>query len=437
MTLGLSPCPNDAYIFHALLHHLVPSPAHFTPHMADVEELNALARQKKLPVTKLSLGVVPYIMDDYAIMASGAALGWGCGPLVVAREDLPEEKWKTARVAVPGLMTTANLLLTLHGGFQGPREEMLFSDVMDAVLTGEADMGVIIHEGRFTYADRGLVKLLDDAENQKTANAIDFQMAASANELTPLLLQGELDILAVPANLGSVLYNKTQGGVKMLAVSTLGVLYMVEKGGETVTDIKSLAGKTIYATGKGATPEYALTYLLARNGLELGKDVNVEWKSEPTEIVAQMAAQDSAVAMLPQPFVVVAMGQVEGLRVALDLTEQWNALGGDSQLITAVLLVRSEFLDQHPQAVDQFMKEYAASAAFVNDQPAEAAVLVEKYGIVKAAVAEKAIPACNIVCLTGDDMKTAASGYLQVLFDQNPESVGGKLPGDDFYWMGN
>ena len=131
MTLGLSPCPNDTYIFHALLHHLVPSPAHFTPHMADVEELNALARQKKLPVTKLSLGVVPYIMDDYAIMASGAALGWGCGPLVVAREDLPEEKWKTARVAVPGLMTTANLLLTLHGGFQGPREEMLFSDVME------------------------------------------------------------------------------------------------------------------------------------------------------------------------------------------------------------------------------------------------------------------------------------------------------------------
>ena len=161
MTLGLSPCPNDTYIFHALLHHLVPSPAHFTPRMADVEELNALARQKKLPVTKLSLGVVPYIMDDYAIMASGAALGWGCGPLVVAREDLPEEKWKTARVAVPGLMTTANLLLTLHGGFQGSREEMLFSDVMDAVLTGEADMGVIIHEGRFTYADRGLVKLLD------------------------------------------------------------------------------------------------------------------------------------------------------------------------------------------------------------------------------------------------------------------------------------
>ena len=143
----------------------------------------------------------------------------------------------------------------------------------------------------------GLVKLLDDAENQKTANAIDFRMAASANELNPLFLKGELDIMAVPANLGSVLYNKTEGQVKMLAVSTLGVLYIVEKGGETVTDIKSLAGKTIYATGKGATPEYALTYLLAQNGLELGRDVNVEWKSEPTEIVAQMAAMDNAVAL--------------------------------------------------------------------------------------------------------------------------------------------
>ena len=276
--------------------------------------------------------------------------------------------------------------------------------------------------------------MMDDESDN---DSYQFTISGAADEITPAVIQGNTDIACVPANLASVLYNKTQGGVKLLAVSTLGELYIVEKGGEPVTAIQSQAGKTIYATGKGATPEYALTYLLARNGLELGKDVNVEWKSEPTEIVAQMAAQDSAVAMQPQPFVVVAMGQVEGLRVALDLTEQWNALGGDSRLITAVLLVRSEFLDQHPQAVDQFMKEYASSAAFVNDQPAEAAVLVEKYGIVKAAVAEKAIPACNIVCLTGDDMKTAVSGYLQVLFDQNPESVGGKLPGDDFYWMGN
>ena len=282
----------------------------------------------------------------------------------------------------------------------------------------------------------GLVKLLDDAENQKTANAIDFRMAASANELNPLFLKGELDIMAVPANLGSVLYNKTEGQVKMLAVSTLGVLYIVEKGGETVTDIKSLAGKTIYATGKGATPEYALTYLLAQNGLELGRDVNVEWKSEPTEIVAQMAEQDNAVAMLPQPFVTVAQSQVEGLRVALDMSAEWDALDNGSRLITSVLVARKAFADEHPAALAAFLEDYAASTDYANEHPAEAAVLVEKYGIVKAAVAEKALPQCNLVCITGVDMKVAVGGYLQTLYDLKTEAVGGAMPGDGFYWMG-
>lgn len=282
----------------------------------------------------------------------------------------------------------------------------------------------------------GLVKLLDDAENQKTANAIDFQMAASANELNPLFLKGELDILAVPANLGSVLYNKTQGGVKMLAVSTLGVLYMVEKGGETVTDIKSLAGKTIYATGKGATPEYALTYLLSQHGLTLGEDVQVEWKSEPTEIVALMAEQDNAVAMLPQPFVTVAQSQVEGLRVALDMSAEWDALDNGSRLVTSVLVARKAFADEHPAALAAFLEDYAASTDYANEHPAEAAVLVEKYGIVKAAVAEKALPQCNLVCITGVDMKVAVGGYLQTLYDLKTEAVGGAMPGDGFYWMG-
>ncbi len=161
LRLGLSPCPNDTYIFHALLHGLVPAPAALIPHMADVEELNTLARQGQLEVTKLSLGVVAEIMDDYALLSSGAALGWGCGPLVVARKELSPEEWKNATVAVPGLLTTANLLLTLHGGFQGPRREMLFSDVMPAVARGEADMGLVIHEGRFTYEKLGLTKVLD------------------------------------------------------------------------------------------------------------------------------------------------------------------------------------------------------------------------------------------------------------------------------------
>jgi 1,4-dihydroxy-6-naphthoate synthase len=164
LSLGLSPCPNDTFIFHALLHGLVPSPAGLEPHFADVEELNTLTRQKQLEVSKISLGAVAHIMDAYALLNSGAALGWGCGPLVVARERLPQENWRTARVATPGPLTTANLLLDLHGGFQGPRLPMLFNEIMPSVARGEADMGVIIHEGRFTYQRMGLKKILDMGE---------------------------------------------------------------------------------------------------------------------------------------------------------------------------------------------------------------------------------------------------------------------------------
>ena len=282
----------------------------------------------------------------------------------------------------------------------------------------------------------GMAKLLDDAENGRTANTYTFTMAPSAGELTPQLIKGELDILAVPVNVASILYNQTEGAVQLVAASTLGVLYITEKGGETVTDVRSLAGKTLYATGKGATPEYALTYLLAQNGLTLGEDVTVEWKSEPSEIVALMAQEEHAIAMLPQPFVTVAQGKLEGLRVALDLSAQWDALGLDSRLITAGLLVRKAFADEHPEAVAKFLEEYAASTDYANSNPAETAALVEKLGIVNAAVAEKALPKCNLVCITGAEMKTAVSGYLQTLYDLKPEAVGGAMPGDGFYWLG-
>lgn len=280
----------------------------------------------------------------------------------------------------------------------------------------------------------GMVKLLSDAEKGETKVNYDFTMAAAADELAPLMIQGKMDVLAVPANLASVLYNKTEGKVQFAAVNTLGVVYVVEKGGETVQTVSDLKGKTIYATGKGTTPEYALRYLLSMHGLDMDKDVTMEWKSEPTETVAAMKMQDNAVAMIPQPFVTVAQGQVENLRVALDLTKEWNALDNGSMFITAGLIVRKEFAEQNPEVFQAFLEEYKASTEYVNQNPAEAAVLVEQYGIVKAAVAEKAIPHCNITYIEGEEMKTALSGYLQVLFDMNPAAVGGKLPGEDFYY---
>lgn len=281
----------------------------------------------------------------------------------------------------------------------------------------------------------GMVKLLDDAQNGSTNNAYDFTMAGSADELTPLLLKGDIDVCAVPINLGSVLYNKSQGAVQMAAINTLGIIYIVEKGGEEVTDLNSLKGMTIYATGKGSTPEYALTFLLSQHGLTIGEDVTVEWMSEPTEIVTKMSAQDHTVAMLPQPYVTVALTQVEGLRVALDLTEEWNRLGVESQFLTAGLVVRKAFVSEHPEEFKTFLDEYRASTEFVNSNVEEASALTEKYDIVKAPIAKKAIPECNIVCITGNEMKTSVGGYLKVLYDLNPKSVGENLPGDDFYYI--
>ena len=280
----------------------------------------------------------------------------------------------------------------------------------------------------------GLLKLLEDAEQGTTQNPYQFTMAASADELTPKLLMGQMDVLAVPANLASVLYNITDKRVRFLAVNTLGVLYIVEKGGESVRTVEDLKGRTVYATGKGSTPEYALTHLLRGHGLDIKKDVTVEWKSEPTETVAALNASKDGIAMLPQPFVTVAMGQVEGLHTALDLTKEWDALDDGSRLITAGLIVRADFAQQHPEAVKTFLEEFRASAAYANEHVEETAALAEKYGIVKAVVAKKAIPACNIVCLDGAEMKIALEGYLQALYEQNPAAVGGAVPEDDFYY---
>ena len=279
----------------------------------------------------------------------------------------------------------------------------------------------------------GMVKLLSDNEAGLTAVKYESTVVANATELMPLFLRGELDVLALPVNAGAVLYNKSQAGATLLAVNTLGVLYIVEKGGETITSVADLKGKTIYATGKSTTPEYALSYLLAENGLDIAADVTMEWKSEASEVVAQMATLDSAVALLPQPFVTVAQTKVEGLRVALDMTAEWANVG--STLITGGLIIRTAFLNEHPEAVKTFLEEYAASTQYVNENVEEAAALVEQYIGVAAGVAKKAIPACNIVCMTGEEMKAAAEKYLTVLFELNPDAVGGAMPGEGFYYL--
>lgn len=279
----------------------------------------------------------------------------------------------------------------------------------------------------------GLVKLMEDDEAGVSANDYEFTVAGAADELTPKLVQGDLDIAAVPANLASVLYNNTEGAIQLLAINTLGVVYITAKG-ENISSVADLAGKTIYATGKGSTPEYALRFILSKNGIDPDADVTIEWKSEPTEIVTLLQESDSGIAMLPQPYATVAQTQVEGLTVVLDLTEEWSKVESDSLLITGTLVVNREFAENHPEALAAFMSEYKASTEYVNSNVPEAAQLVEKFGLFKAAIAEKAIPLCNITFISGGDMQEPMEGYLGVLFDQNAKSVGGAIPGSDFYY---
>ena len=284
----------------------------------------------------------------------------------------------------------------------------------------------------------GLVKFMSEVDAGNLAdNDYSFTIVASPDEVTPLIAKGETDIAAVPANLASVLYNKTEKGVRVIAINTLGVLYICELG-DSVQSVADLKGKTIYASGKGSTPEYGLQYVLEKNGLVVGTDVQIEWKSEHAECVQAIATSSGdAVAMLPQPFVTTAQTQNDKIRVALDLTEEWDAVQtGDekSSMITGVAIVRAAFADENPAAVDAFLAHYAESVDFVNDNVADGAELVGGYDIVPAAVAEKAIPECNIVCVTGEEMRERLSGYLDVLAEQNPEAVGGAGPGDDFYY---
>ncbi len=278
----------------------------------------------------------------------------------------------------------------------------------------------------------GTLKLMQENEDKTALNNYNFNIAGSPDEIVAKIATGEIDVAAVPSNLASVLYNKTEGKVKVLAVNTLGVLYLLENGNE-IESFSDLKGKTVEMTGKASTPEYTLNYLLSKNGLEVGKDVTVEFKAEHSELAALMAEGSSKLAVLPEPFVTTTITKNPDVRIALDLNAEWEAIEGES-LITGVIIARSEVVEGKKEAVDSFLDEYKKSIEFANSNVDETAKLSAKFDIVPEAVAKKAIPRCNIVFLDGDEMKSTISSYLNVLFAADPKSVGGKLPNEDFYY---
>lgn len=281
----------------------------------------------------------------------------------------------------------------------------------------------------------GLLYMMEAAEAGETENDYNFQMVTAADELLPLMVKGELDIALVPANVASVLYNKTQSGVTVIDINTLGVLYMVS-GDTALKNITDLAGKTIYLTGKGTTPDYVLQYLLKSNGMS-AEDCTLEYKSEATEVAALLAENPDAIGLLPQPFVTAACAQNEALSIIFDMNAEWEKVQGEngSRMVTGVTVVRDAFLEENEEAVKIFLEEHAESADAINADPATGAKFVVEAGIIaKEPIAQKAIPFCHIVSIAGEEMEQYLSGYLQVLFEQSPEAVGGSLPGEDFYY---
>lgn len=326
---------------------------------------------------------------------------------------------------------TGKMTNTSSSEAQTSEESTLTEMVNVLAMKGPTAMGMV------RMMDDAAKKMADSTKQPAAGEQMSFTIASSVDEAAPAIVRGEADIAAVPANLAAVLYNQTKGAVQVLAVNTLGVLYIVDNGG-TVKSISDLKGKTVYASGKGATPEYALRYILKGNGIDPDRDVSIEWKAEHAECLAALLADPEGIAMLPQPFVTVAQTKSDRIHVAVDLQKEWDAMqeGKDSvsSMITGVTVVRRAYAEEHPEIIQAFMERYKASAEFTNEHVEEAAGLIGAYEIVPEPVAKKAIPACHITFIAGQEMKEKLEGYLKVLMEQNPKAVGGVLPGEDFYY---
>lgn len=285
----------------------------------------------------------------------------------------------------------------------------------------------------------GMSKLMEDNANNASANEYSFDLFSAPDELTAKLVTGEYDIAAIPTNLAANLYKKTEGQVMLLALNTLGVLHIMQNSpdGQLISDLSQLKGKTLYATGQGSNPEYVLNYLLRQSGLEPGVDVTIEYLAAHDELVALAAAGEVEFCMLPEPNVSVLSNKNPDMKAVIDLTEVWGVSDAEGVLTMGCLVVNKAFAEANPDAVAAFLDEYAASVDYVNSDAAAAAELIVKYEIVGAApVAQKALPNCNIVCITGEEIWPAIEGYYKVLFEAQPASVGGTMPESSMVWVG-
>ncbi len=329
--------------------------------------------------------------------------------------------------SVVSLLLVVALAFTLAGC--GTKEEPAADD-SDELTPAEVNLYVLSGPTGI-----GAMNLWAAADAGETANTYHITMPGANDEVVAALSNGQADIAAVATNLAATLYNKTDGGVTVLAVNTLGVLSLLGNGGEAAS-IADLAGRTIYAPGQGANPEYILRYVLRGNGLDPDRDVTLRFVGEGSELLTVWQTDPEAVILAPQPVATSILMQNENARTLFDMTEEWDKVsGGESTLMMGCVIVRNAFLQEHPDAVTLFLQEYAASIEKAQSDAAGTAALCEQYGLIpKVALAEKALPYCGLTFVTGAEMKAGLSGYLQVMFDADPRSVGGAMPDDGFYY---
>lgn len=277
----------------------------------------------------------------------------------------------------------------------------------------------------------GMVKIMEEEQNKENPH-YNIMLYQSPDEIVGKVVSGELDIACVPSNMGAVLYNKTEGGIKLLGTNTLGVLYIVENGTD-IRSIEDLKGKTILASGKDSTPEFVLNHILNANGIVPGEGVQVEFMGSHADIASKLMTEEGAIALLPEPFVTTVLSKSESIRVAVDVNEAWNEVNG-MDLPMGIIIGNKEIIEEKPKEVEAFLKDYEASVSFVNEKVEEAAELVAKYEIVPSVdIAKIAIPKCNIVYRDGEGSKGSLNKFYDILSQENIKAVGGKVPDEAFY----
>ena len=276
----------------------------------------------------------------------------------------------------------------------------------------------------------GMANLMDAAAKGEAAQEYHFTVETDASNIVAALVNGSSDIAALPTNAAAAVYNKTQGGVQVLALNTLGVLYLVTDGSVTVESMADLEGQTVYAPAQN--PSFIFQHIVDANGVE---NVTIDnTYAQPADLNAAVASGEVSVAVLPEPMVTVAKSKNPDLVVALDLTAEWDKVSEPGSLVQGCVVVRKNFVLENAAAVQNFLTEYGASIEALTSDVEGTAAKIEANGIfTKAAVAAKAIPNCNVCFITGAEMQAALSQFLTIMHGVAPASVGGSIPGDDFY----